>query len=165
MKLLQVSYIQLLKKLLFPLLGIIFTVSFYVNIQELDPIASSYPKGIIAFLAVLFVWTLVVELKSIVNEKRDQETDTESKQPVSFLQLIREWKKPLLTLFVLFIYANLISHLGFYVSTFCFLLTLFFVLGLRNIKIILFNLILIMVLSYTLFDYFLQIQLPKGIFL
>jgi hypothetical protein len=151
--------ILLLKRLLFPVLCIVFIYAFYTTINEMNPIASNYPKGIIIVLAVLLFWTLIVEIISFKKETGDK-----SKTPKSLVALIKEWKKPLLTLLILLIYANLISKLGFYVSSFFFLLILFITLGLRKVKVILFNLVLLLLLSYTLFDFFLQLNLPKGIF-
>ncbi|RFU71208.1 hypothetical protein D0469_02490 [Peribacillus saganii] len=153
---------QVLKKLLFPVIGIVFTSAFFVNIRNMDSGASSYPKGIIAVLSLLFIWTLSAEIKNLLASKKESGSETNSL--VSIKQLIIEWKKPLLTLLILFIYAKLISIIGFYVSTIFFLLAIFSTLGIKDLKTLLFNLLLLIALSYTLFDYILQIQLPKGIF-
>lgn len=104
--------ITFLGKLLFPLLCIVFTYSFYSSIKSLDPIASSYPKGIIVILSILIVWTLIVELKKMFVSK-DENTISQ----VSIINLVKEWKKPLSTLLILLLFVILLPKLGFIPTT------------------------------------------------
>ncbi|MFZ3578685.1 hypothetical protein, partial [Virgibacillus sp. DJP39] len=54
----------LAKNALFPFLCLVFVIAFQQSAKELEPIAYNYPKGIMAILIVLLVWTIFAEVKN-----------------------------------------------------------------------------------------------------
>ncbi len=148
-----------LKNALFPSLAVIFVISFYISARDLQAISFSYPKGVIALLVVLFVWTLFSEGKKWSQSKEELDE-------ANFLaNKVKEFKKPLLMMVTFLVYILFFDDIGFFVTTGLFLLFMFIILGQRRPMIILLNIIGLLLLCYVLFTVTLSLPLPSGLFI
>lgn len=74
-----------------------------------------------------------------------------------------EQAKPLLLTLAVVVYVNLIFELGYYTSSFLFLVLISYGVGVRNLKVIALTAIITFPLMYAFFELFLQAQMPRGI--
>lgn len=75
-----------------------------------------------------------------------------------------KWKNPIYILTALIIYTFIIIKLGYLLSTTVLLIFLFNVIERQKWKVVLFEAILSVLLSYLVFGVWLQIRFPRGIF-
>lgn len=73
--------------------------------------------------------------------------------------------KPLLLTAAVAGYVLLIFKLGYYTSSFLFLIIISYVVGVRNLKTIALTAIVTLPLMYAFFEIFLQAQMPRGVLL
>lgn len=150
-----------LKNALFPSLAFIFVISFYISAKNLKPISFNYPKGVIAILIVLFIWTIFSEGRMWSNQTKEISEGKEN----FLLSKIIEFKKPLLMMAAFLVYILLFDKIGFYLTTGAFLLFMFIALGQRRPIVIILNLIGLLLLCYVLFTLTLKLPLPSGLFI
>jgi putative tricarboxylic transport membrane protein len=74
------------------------------------------------------------------------------------------WKRILLVLIVLILYSRLMPALGYLISTFLLMTTLFLILERRKIVFVFVSSILITLVTYIVFSKWLNCQFPDGLF-
>jgi hypothetical protein len=74
------------------------------------------------------------------------------------------WKRILLVLIVLILYSRLMPVLGYLISTFLLMTSLFFILERKTIVSVFVSSILITVVTYFVFSKWLNCQFPDGLF-
>lgn len=75
-----------------------------------------------------------------------------------------EHAKPLLLTAAVVVYVLLMFELGYYTTSFLFLVIVSYVVGVRNLKTIAVTAIVTFPLMYAFFELFLQARMPRGIF-
>ncbi len=78
---------------------------------------------------------------------------------------IVEQAKPLLLTAAVIGYVLIIFELGYYTSSFLFLIIIAYVVGVRNLKTIALTAIVTLPLMYAFFELFLKAQMPRGVLL
>ena len=73
--------------------------------------------------------------------------------------------KPLLLTATVVVYVMLIFKLGYYTSSFLFLIIVSFAVGVRNLKTIALTAVVTLPLMYSFFELFLQARMPRGVLL
>jgi len=81
------------------------------------------------------------------------------------VQNIVEQAKPLLLTAAVIGYVLIIFELGYYTSSFLFLIIIAYVVGVRNLKTIALTAIVTLPLMYAFFELFLKAQMPRGVLL
>jgi len=114
--------------------------------------ARAYPHFMIF---CLFFFSLVLFVSTFINsKKKERENSSKSKIDISRLLNIG-----ILTL----AYIVLLNKIGFYSSTAIYLLCAMSLLGIKNIKLLLFTTGIFLLLLYSIFNVFLQLPKPEGI--
>lgn len=114
--------------------------------------ARAYPHFMIF---CLFFFSLVLFVSTFINsKKKEKENSSKSKIDISRLLNIG-----ILTL----AYIVLLNKIGFYSSTAIYLLCAMSLLGIKNIKLLLFTTGIFLLLLYSIFNVFLQLPKPDGI--
>jgi len=114
--------------------------------------ARAYPHFMIF---CLFFFSLALFVSTFINsKKKERENSSKSKIDISRLLNIG-----ILTL----AYIVLLNKIGFYSSTAIYLLCAMSLLGIKNIKLLLFTTGIFLLLLYSIFNVFLQLPKPEGI--
>lgn len=114
--------------------------------------ARSYPHFMIF---CLFFFSLVLLVNTFVKSKK-KEKDYIDKGKIDISRLL---SIGILTV----IYIVVLSKIGFYSSTVIYLLCAMSLLGIKNIKLLLFVTGIFLLLLYSIFNVFLQLPKPEGI--
>lgn len=114
--------------------------------------ARAYPHFMIF---CLFFFSLILFVGTFINsKKKEKENSSKSKIDISRILNIG-----ILTV----AYIVLLNKIGFYSSTAIYLLCAMFLLGIKNIKLLLFVTGIFLLLLYSIFNVFLQLPKPEGI--
>lgn len=115
--------------------------------------------GFFPFLAGIILISLsLIVLGSALTLKKDDDTVREK-----FLPQQDSWKRLLFALFALFAYVLVLKYLGFFVATFLFMIFLLRFIEPQRWVVVFTAAILTSAAAYIVFDLWLQVQLPKGI--
>ncbi len=114
--------------------------------------------GFMPFLAsiVLFSLALVVFVAEIKGSSRDEEKNA----PMEWSDL----RRPVLLLVGLIVYALILMTFGYLVTTFLLVFFMFFMTDTRKWRKDVAIAAVIVILSYLIFDKWLRLQLPPGVF-
>lgn len=118
---------------------------------------SSPGSGFLFFWSSLILGALsiILIIKSILG-KREGKTLRDSWKGL-------KWSNAVVAIITLFLYALILNKLGFILATFVLMILLFGIGKLKYWVAIVSSFIIVM-LSYIIFHFFLQIQFPRGIF-
>ena len=136
-------------------MGIIFCIGSvrYGDVRSGIPSAGFFPFVGGMILILLSVIHLISSIKKEINGEKEK-----------FFPQRYSWKRILLSLFTLFAYGVSLKFLGFFLVTFLFMLfSLRFIEPLKW-KMVFALSLLTSVFSYLLFEVWLKVQLPHGIF-
>ncbi len=126
-------------------------LSYYLSLSFSGE-ARAYPHFMIF---CLFSFSLILFVGTFINsEKKEKKSSNKSKIDISRLLNIG-----ILTV----AYIVLLSKIGFYSSTAIYLLCAMSLLGIKNIKLLLFVTGIFLLLLYSIFNVFLQLPKPEGI--
>ncbi|NLT96226.1 MAG: hypothetical protein GXW85_12005 [Clostridia bacterium] len=133
------------------------SILFWNDAAGIRPPAHIYPKTIIAIVAFLSIALLI---QAIFFPKAVAQT-----RPFAGIK----YKRVLLTIFSSIIYYYALKVIGFYVSSFFFIIILTWLLGEREVGVKVFARlgtlsIIVMTLIYLAFKVFLKVPTPTGIF-
>jgi hypothetical protein len=78
------------------------------------------------------------------------------------LDLSYSYRKPYILLVLSLLYFGIIFLVGYYVSTFIFLMTASYVIGVRRYRFMLVTALILLPAMYAFFELFLQTRLPTG---
>ena len=107
----------------------------------------------LAFLAFLLIWEAAArKARTAKEEKAVWAADT-------------DWRKILLSLAALILYALLLERVGYIFGTFLLMLFLFKSIETQKWRVAIFASVLAVLLSYFIFNVWLQCQFPEGILL
>jgi putative tricarboxylic transport membrane protein len=106
---------------------------------------------ILGFLSLLNLLRVSVKRKRVTEE-------------VGSLKSKKRWKNITLTLITLFAYPSFLPLIGFVLTTFLFIVVLLRFLEPKGWSIVLRTAVGVTIISYFIFQYWLKIQFPKGIF-
>lgn len=146
-------------KLIFPLICVIFTVYFYYSSRLLPWESTIFPRIIMVLLSILLIWdisgTILEWRKAIKSAEKGAE-----EPPL--------WQKGYFRGLVVFLgtlaYVIIMQYLGFGVSTLIFLASMAFYLGIRDIKYFSLFVVIVFIAIYGTFILWLKTPLPRGIF-
>jgi magnesium-transporting ATPase (P-type) len=116
--------------------------------------ARAYPHFMIF---CIFFFSLVLFVSTFINsKKKEKEKENSSKSKIDISRLLNIG---ILTV----AYIVLLNKIGFYSSTAIYLLCAMSLLGIKNIKLLLFTTGIFLLLLYSIFNVFLQLPKPEGI--
>lgn len=113
--------------------------------------------GFIPFWAALFLASFTCVLL-VISLSRNREAT-----PPSVLWKGRHWVKPLLAFSALILYCLVLPKLGYLLATFVLMLVLLS-LGKTKPWLVVPGSLVVVLLTYVLFDYLLKMPLPRGVF-
>lgn len=126
--------------------------------------AASYPRAVAIIIAVLLVlqYVMSVFVLPILNRSAGASTD----DPLTDEQVINlaALKKPALLLVIFALYLMLLGWLGYHLTTAPMIMAIMLLCGVRSVTALLAAGIGIALVFAFLFEYFLKIVLPGGIF-
>lgn len=126
-------------------------------------VASGIPgAGLLPLIggSILLALSLMVLISALINKREDSKKMLKEK----FFPQHESWKKVLLTVLALFAYWIAIEYLGFLLTTLLFMIFLLRFIEPQGWRITLVTAFLVTISSYALFELWLKVQLPKGIF-
>ena len=140
-----------------------FGTIFCIGSVRYGDVRSGMPSaGFFPFMGgTILICLSFVELVSVIVERNKK--DYTSKREHFFPQR-NSWKRLLLTLLSLFAYVLSLGYLGFSISTFLFVIFLMRFLEPQKWTTAIAMAFLTSTLSYVLFELWLKVQLPKGMF-
>jgi hypothetical protein len=112
-------------------------------------------EGLVPLLAggILGILALALVVQSFSRTSSDRK---------SFLVGAKEWRKVVVTLFAIVIYAIVLPHAGFLILSFLLMLFMFKAIGGLNWKFSFLGATLTVVFTYLLFQVWLKVQFPRG---
>jgi len=154
----------LLSRLAFPLLTLVFISAYYSSLTKISPKAGNYPKTIIAVVAVLLAWTFISEVRQWWKEASNQPEQKESGagSAAAWLGKVKENRHSIYTVAAILIFLVIIPYLGFFASAGLFLISLFYLLGIRNHLLIWVLAASLVLVSFVVFKMWLSLPLPEG---
>ncbi|MBX2885895.1 MAG: tripartite tricarboxylate transporter TctB family protein [Granulosicoccus sp.] len=127
--------------------------------------AWEFPAGGNQFPVFSCIAIVAISMLMIVRSFFSPDVFTEEFNLPFSIAAIVDHAKPLLLTATVIAYVFLIFKLGYYTSSFLFLIIVSFAVGVRNFKTIALTAIVTLPLMYAFFEVFLQAQMPRGAFL
>lgn len=142
------------KSVIFSFIVIAFSIWSYFESFNFSDRAARWPRTIILFTILFCLLLIIGEAIKFLKGIKAEEGD-------SFSHL--SWFVPSLIITTIgFIY--IIPRLGFFISTFLFMVTGMYILGIRDSKKFILAPIIIVIFIYIVFKMILNLPLPQGIF-
>lgn len=151
------SKLQLTGRILVPVIAVVYSVSFYLSVADLDGESANYPRLAIWFLLPLLLFEIAAE---VVNWYRAGGSETPDRQLIR--QVWFTWRKSIYTIVLLAAFILLIPQIGFYLAAVPFLFLLPLALGIRRPVVLLVVMVSLLVASYVLFSVVLAVPLPSS---
>lgn len=107
---------------------------------------------------------IILGFLSLLNFLRVSTKRKRVTEEVGSLKSKKRWKNITLTLITLFAYPSFLPVIGFVLTTFLFIVVLLRFLEPKRWSIVLRTAVGVTLISYFIFQYWLKIQFPKGIF-
>ena len=149
-------------KLIFPLICIIFMVYFYYSSRLLPWESTIFPRIIMVLLLIVLIWEISGTILQWRKAMKSAEKGAEE-PPL--------WQKGYFRGLVVFLgtlaYVIIMQYLGFGVSTLLYLASMAFFLGIRNnikIKYFFLFVVIVFIAIYCIFIFWLKVPLPRGVF-
>ncbi len=164
---------SVLGRVFVPLVFIAFSVLFIANIYDM-----TYREKIFPYLSIMLIFVLcfVVLVKDFMRSRHGAATppvagDADNEEspvadmgsaPSDFKTILGTWKLPAITVLFMCLYVYATPRIGFYVSTFIFLVATSAITGIpmRKVPLMVAAMLATTVASYFFFTYVLQIYLP-----
>lgn len=150
----RVIHEDLLMSVFFILTGILF----FLNSSDLPRETTLFPLLCSAGMIIMSIPVFINGLKKTVSSAQ-MSSEERKRAPLSWSNV----KIPLLTFLMVVVYAFCISHIGFFVSTFVFMMSLMYLQQYRKLKNMLLVTVGFEVLVYLIFVLELHLRLPSGI--
>lgn len=159
------------KELIISLVLLAGTISLYLSLSLMeDPRAATFPKVIILIMGVL---SMALLLQSVIagqkKERLTLQSDRVNAKKISASKISFPYGTVVGCFILIVIYFAIMEWLGFYVSAFLFFVAITFLLGRKDLSVrkggmrvgiaLIFTTIL-----FVLFNKFLVVQTPKGLF-
>ena len=140
-----------------------FGMMFCIGSVRYGDVRSGIPSaGFFPFMGgAILICLSLVELISVIVDRKKKEDPSKREQ---FFPQRNSWKRLLLILLSLFAYVFSLEYLGFSISTFLFVIFLMRFLEPQKWITAIAMAFLTSILSYALFELWLKVQLPKGLF-
>ena len=153
-------FIYYLKKLAFLFLCIIFLIIYYFSASNISRAkALIYPNFIMSILGVIIVWNII----GTILEARKELAEKEKKENIP-KQNANHQKITKIVIFVSAVSFVFIGQiLGFWITTLLYIFLLSYYLGIRNLKLLIPQTVVVTVILYGIFELWLNLGLPKGI--
>ena len=136
----------------------------FPNFNEVHLNAGSFPKTIAILLGLLSLFLIVSKVKELLSQKGN-----ESKINITenLKNLYKEYRLPIITLIILFLYVFLMEYIGFILTTISFIIVTGLVIGpkrKKNVLVISAVAVLITISTYLFFENVLHVRFPSGFF-
>jgi len=133
---------------------IVFSVLAYIETYSFRvPTSKIFPRTVLITLFFLAISLIFVTIKNYKNAE---------------IRIVRDKSINSRLLFYvfsgIFLYISAIVYLGFYLTTYIFMIIMMFFLGIRNILKLLLVSSLSLFIIYSIFSIIINVQTPKGIF-
>lgn len=151
--------LDLVGRLVVPVLVLAYAVAFLVSISDLGPKAATYPRIVIVLMAPLTVWVSLAELWKWRRSEASSGETTRGR----LVKLSRDWRRPVLAMVTLAALVLAVPRVGFFVSAGVYLLVTMLLLGVRNVLLLVALTAGGLLFSYLFFFKLLGLLLPSGI--
>jgi hypothetical protein len=118
--------------------------------------------GFFPFVLGVLIATCAIIL--MINSRISSGVNWKRESKVRDLWKSLEWKRVVLALSSLFLYIGLLQVMGYFITTFALMTFLLCIMGRSKVVIQGMIALIIVSVSYLIFDVLLDVQLPKGIF-
>lgn len=150
--------LELVGRLLVPVLVLAYAVAFLVSISDLGPKAATYPRIVIALMGPLTLWVLLAELWRWRRGGASSGGAVRSR----LAALSREWRRPVAAMVTLAALVLAVPRVGFFVSAGVYLVVTMLLLGVRNVLLLVSLTAGGLLFSYLFFFRLLGLLLPTG---
>ena len=144
---------DLLTSVFFILVGLLF----FLSSRDLAPETTYFPLMCAGGMIILCIPVLIRGIKETISMNKKSETNT------TFQISWRELKGPILTFLMIIIYALCISFIGFFVSTFIFMMVFMYFQNFRKLIPMLVITVGFEILAWFVFVFDLHLRLPAGL--
>ena len=134
-----------------------FLIAFYISSSAISNRARAvmFPNFLMVFLAIVLIWDTVGNIIKAVKEYKSEEAKT-------IAALLAKHKKGIIIFLSAVVFVNISPIIGFYVTTFLYLVLLTFYLGGKKLIVTIPSMAALTVIMYLIFNEYIQMRLPAG---
>ena len=134
-----------------------FLLAYYISSRAIvnRPLAVMFPNFLMVLLAIVLAWDIIGNIIKAVKEYKADDNRT-------IAVLLAKHKKSIIIFLSAVVFVNVGPIIGFYVTTFIYLVALTFFLGGRNLKIVVPAMAALTFILYVIFNIYIQMRLPAG---
>ena len=148
------------KKLGFLILCTAFLLGYYFSSARIGRVkALMYPRFIMLVFGIIIVWNVIGAVREAGKELSEKEEIEKPKVSDS----LKKSEKAIVIFLSALVYAFLGQIIGFWVMTLVYVFLLSYYLGVRNMKYLIPQSIVVIGILYGIFGLWLKLALPKGV--
>ena len=148
------------KKLFFLILCIAFLLGYYFSSARLARVkALMYPRFIMVLFGIIVAWNIV----GTIRETRKEILEKKEIERPKILYGLQKNQKAIVIFLSAVVYIFLGQVVGFWVTTLVYVFLLSYYLGVRNMKYLIPQSLVVIGILYAIFRLWLKLALPKGL--
>jgi len=152
-----------LKKLGFLILCTAFLAGYYFSSAGVGRAkALLYPRFIMILFGIILIWNIAGVFKDAAKELSEKK---QTDKTTGFLESIRKNEKAIVIFLSAAAFVFLGRVVGFWVTTLVYILMLSYYLGVRKLRYLIPQSLIIIAVLYAVFGLWLKLSLPKGLLL
>ena len=153
------KFMYYFKKLFFLILCIAFLLGYYFSSARLNRVkALMYPRFIMVLFGIIVVWNII----GTVREARKEVAEKKEIERLKISDGFKRSEKAIVIFLSALIYIFLGQIIGFWVMTLVYVFLLSYYLGVRKMKHLIPQSILVTGIIYAIFRLWLKLALPQG---